>query len=191
MQFVLYSEMTVSQCLTAVNTRMHAKATSTRPALDGWVEKSGSFALGVSTNVIGKFSRQTYLKAKVERESGITIIRGNVPSGVSKEGQLVVFGALAALTLGIIGSGTVLFGLLMIPFAAYLYIPMRGDFENSEILLDEVFRTLKAKPNPPKSLTKPTKKPTEPKAAKSAARSAAPRSRKQPADDETASAGLP
>ncbi len=150
MRFVLYSEKTAAQCLTAINARMHVKETSTRPALDGWVEKSGAFSIGVSTTVIGKFTRRTYLKAKVERQSGVTIIRGSVPNGVSKEGQLVVFGALALVTLGIMGSGNALFALLMIPFAAYLYIPMRGDLLNSEILIDEVQKTLKAKVKPPK-----------------------------------------
>ncbi len=159
MRFVLYSEKTVAQCLTAINARMHVKGTSTHPALDGWVEKGGAFALGVSTTVVGKFSRRTTLKAKVERQSGVTVIRGSVPNGGSKQGQLVVFGALALVAATMIANGNVLFALLMIPFAAYLYIPMRGDLLNSEILIDEVQKTLKAKPKPPKKLSesKPNK----------------------------------
>ena len=39
MQFVLYTEKTVAQSLTAINERMHVKETSTRPALDGWVAR--------------------------------------------------------------------------------------------------------------------------------------------------------
>lgn len=178
MRFVLYSEKTVAQCLTAINARMHVKGTSSRPTLDGWVEKSGAFAIGVSSTVIGRFSRSTYLKAKVERENGVTVIRGSVPNGVSKEGQLVVFGALMLLAIAIIGGGNVLFGLLMIPFAAYLYIPMRGDLLNSEILLDEVQKTLKAK-------TKPPRKAAESKAAKATSPRAAP-VRSKPASDQPA-----
>ncbi|MEP7293329.1 MAG: hypothetical protein ABI835_16215, partial [Chloroflexota bacterium] len=87
MRFVLYSEKTVTQCMSAVNERMHAKETSTRPALDGWVEKSGTFSISLSAPVIGKFRRRTALTAKVERQSGITVIEGSVPSGASREGQ--------------------------------------------------------------------------------------------------------
>ncbi len=152
-RFVLYSEKTVAQCMTAINARMQAKGTSTRPALDGWVEKGGAFSLGISTPVIGKFARRTTLNAKVERQSGVTIIRGSVPNGSSKEGQLVVFGGLALVAATMIANGNALFALLMIPFAAYLYIPMRGDLLNSEILIDEVQKTLKAKPKPPKKLS--------------------------------------
>lgn len=165
MRFVLYSEKTVAQCLTAVNARMHVKETSTRPALDGWVEKSGTFSLAMTAPVIGKFNRRTTLTAKVERQGGVTVIEGGVPSGVSREGQAVVFVALALVALAIMGSGNVLFGALLIPFAAYLYIPLHGDYLNSAILLDEVEKTLKAKAKPPKKLAD----------AKPAARSAAPR----------------
>lgn len=170
MRFVLYSEKTVAQCLTAVNARMHVKETSTRPALDGWVEKSGTFSLTLTAPVIGKFTRRTALTAKVERQGGVTVIEGGVPSGVSREGQAVVFVALALVALAIMGSGNVLFGVLLIPFAAYLYIPLHGDYLNSAILLDEVEKTLKAKAKPPKKLAD----------AKPAARSAASSARTAP-----------
>ncbi len=160
MRFVLYSEKTVTQCLTAINARMHVKGTASRPALDGWVEKSGSFSISMSSHVIGKFSRRTRLTAKVERENGVTVIRGGVASGSSREGQAIIFVALVLLALLIMGSGNVLVGLLLIPFAAYLYIPLHGDYVNSAILIDELEKTLKAK-------TKPPKKTTETKAVKS------------------------
>src|SRR5829696_6060433 len=107
---------------------MHVKETSTRPALDGWVEKSGTFSLAMTAPVIGKFTRRTTLTAKVERQGGITVIEGGVPSGVSREGQAVIFVALALVALAIMASGNFLFGVLLIPFAAYLYIPLHGDY---------------------------------------------------------------
>jgi hypothetical protein len=161
-RFVFYTEKTVSQCLTAINERMHVKGTTTRPALDGWVEKGGAFALSLSAPVIGKFSRRTTLKAQAERESGITVVRGSVPGGTSREGQAIVFVALLLVALTIIGSGNVLVGLFLIPVAAYLYIPLHGDYQNSDVLLDEVQKTLKAKLIPPKL-------PTDPKQAKATA----------------------
>ena|GEM_PF-397859 len=152
MRFVLYSEKTVAQCLSAVNARMHVKETSTRPALDGWIEKSGTFSLAVTAPVIGKFTRRTTLTAKVERQGSITVIEGGVPSGVAREGQAVIFVALAVVALAIMASGNFLFGVLLIPFTAYLYIPLHGDYLNSAVLIDEVEKTLKAKPKPPKKL---------------------------------------
>ena len=158
MQFVLYSEKTVAQCLTSINARMHVKGTTSRPGLDGWVEKSGAFAVGVTTPVIGKFTRRTFLKAKVERQNGMTIIRGSVPEGVTKQGMVVIFVALAVVAAVIMGSGSVLLGLVLIPVGAYFVILLRGDFHNSEYLLDEVRKTLKAKPTPiKKSTTSDTK----------------------------------
>ncbi|MFN8565559.1 MAG: hypothetical protein U0703_28895 [Anaerolineae bacterium] len=162
MRFVLYTDKSVAQCMTAVHERMQVKATAARPAFDGWVEKGGAFALSLTTPVIGKFTRRTTLQAQVERESGITVVRGSVSSGASREGQAVVFVALVLVALTIIGSGNVLLGLLLLPVAAYLYIPLHGDYQNSGVLLDEIQKVLKAKPTPPKSLS-------EPKAAKSAA----------------------
>lgn len=150
MQFVYYSEKTVAQCLTAINARMQVKETATRPALDGWVEKGGSFSISLTAPVIGKFTRRTMLKAKVERESGVTVIRGSVPTGASRESRVIVFAALALVALTIFLNGNALVALLLLPFAAYLYIPMRGDFLNSAVLLDEMQRTLKARPKPPK-----------------------------------------
>jgi hypothetical protein len=156
-RFVLYTEKTVSQCLTAINERMHVKETSTRPALDGWVEKSGAFSLSLSAPVMGRFARRTALKAKVERENGVTIIQGSVPGGVSRNGQIAIFIALALIALTIIGSGNLLIGLLLVALAAVLYIPMQGDYLNSAALLDEVQKTLKAKSAPPKTATSEAK----------------------------------
>ncbi len=172
MRFVLYSEKTVTQCLTAINARMHVKGTGSRPTLDGWVEKSGAFSISMSAPVIGKFARRTVLKAKVERESGLTIIRGSVPNGVSRQQQVFIFVALALVAIMIISAGNALLGLLLIPFAAYLYIPLHGDYLNSEVLIDEVQKTLKAKPKPPKKTSGDSKSAS----AKSASRSTAARS---------------
>lgn len=168
MRFVLYTEKTVSQCMTAINERMHVKATSTRPALDGWVEKGGAFSLSLTAPVIGGLTRRTALKAQAERESGITIIRGTVPSGVPREGQAVIFVALMFVALTIIAGGNLLFGLLLIPAAAFLYVPLHGDYLNSEVLLDEVQKTLKAKPTPPKSLVESRQAKSSPSTARTA-----------------------
>lgn len=170
MQFVLYSEKTVAQCLTSINARMHVKGTSNRPGLDGWVEKSGAFAVGVTTPVIGKFTRRTFLKAKVERQNGMTIIHGNVPHGVTKPEMAIIFVALLVVAAVIMSSGNVLLGLVLIPAGAYFAVLLRGDFHNSEYLLSEVRKTLKAKPTPIKKSST-----SESRTARSTAKSTAPR----------------
>ncbi len=166
MRFILYSEKTVAQCLTSINARMHVKGTGSRPTLDGWVEKSGAFSISMSAPVIGKFSRRTVLKAKVERESGVTIIRGSVPNGVSREEQAIIFAALALVVVLMMSQGNALLGFVLIPFAAYLYIPLHGDHLNSAVLIDEVQKTLKAKAKPPKKTSgdsKPAARSTSPR----------------------------
>lgn len=173
MRFTLYTEKTVSQCMSAVNERLHLKGTATRPGMDGWVDKSGSFSMGMSSPVIGKLNRTTYLRAKAVRESGVTVIRGDVSGGASPRGQWLVFAALALVGVVLMSRGSALLGLVIIPFAALLYIPMKGDFENSEVLLNEVQKILKAKGTPPKvSKTAPRAASTSAGAAPKVARPA-------------------
>jgi hypothetical protein len=149
-RFVLYTDKTPAQALSAINARLLAKESSARASLGGWVEKSGAFSLSVATPVIGRFERRTIMQGKIERGEGVTVVRGDVPSGVDKQGQLIVFIALALLAVLMLVSGNVLPALVVIPLGAYLYIPMTGDRGNSEILMHELQRTLKAKETPPK-----------------------------------------
>lgn len=151
MRFVLYTEKTVAQCMAAINERLHARPTSARPRMDGWVDKSGSFSIGVQTKVLGRFSRRTYLVAKAERQSGVTTIKGTVADGASPREMLFVFAGLFLVGLLLLSSESPLLGLIVFPFAALLYIPLRGDRVNREILLAEVKRLLKARSTPPKT----------------------------------------
>lgn len=150
MRFVLYTEKTVAQCLTAINARMQAKETATRPAIDGWVEKGGAFSISTTTRVIGRFHRRTHLHARLERENGVTVIRGDVANGVDRQGQVLVFVALGLMFVILASGGNVVPALVLLPLAAYLYIPMKGDYINSDVLMTELQRLLKAKESPPK-----------------------------------------
>lgn len=166
MRFTLYTEKTVPQCLSSINTRMQAKETANRPALDGWIDRNGEFSLKVTRPVVGKFQRTTRLKGQVERETGITVIRGIVPGGSSPRERVIGLGALAVVGVLIALMGQPLLAMLLIPAGFWLYIPMVGDYTNGPLLLGEVQRTLKAKPTPPKP-TKSTAAPAA-KAASSA-----------------------
>ncbi len=150
MRFLLYTEKTPAQALTAINARMQAKESSARASLGGWVEKNGAFALNVSTPVVGRFRRRTVLRGKIERENGVTTVRGDVPSGVDRQGQIVVFIALGLLAVLLLTGGNAVPALAVLPLGAYLYIPMTGDHTNCDLLMGELQRTLKAKEKPPR-----------------------------------------
>lgn len=150
MRLEMYTEKTVAQCLSAINERMQAKGTGSRPGMDGWVEKSGAFAVSITTPVAGRFQRRTTLHGKLEKAAGFTVVHIDVASGATKQGTILILAAVALIALTLIGSGNVMLALALIPLGAYLYIPMRGDHENSSVLVADVQRTLKARNTPPK-----------------------------------------
>lgn len=152
MRFVLYTDMTVPQCMRALNERMQAKPTKARPELQGWVEKKGAFSISLSSKVAGRFSRTTRLSAQAERESGVTIIRGYVSDGMSPVWLRVVMIIVGIVALGLLASGDPMLAVVIVLFAGLAYIPLRGDYVNSDLLLIEVERTLKATPKVPKKL---------------------------------------
>lgn len=151
MRFVMYTDKTVAQAMKAINERLHASGTKTRPQFDGWIEKSGQFALGVTTTVRWRFRRKTWLNARAERDSGYTIIQGNVPSGLSRQKQTAVLGIMIVIGL-ILGftQGSAILAIVAVLAGAAFSIPMQGDFDNSEILLRELQKALQAKFTPPK-----------------------------------------
>ncbi len=150
MQFVLFTDKTVNQCMRALNERMQAKPTSSRPEIDGWVEKSGRFSLAMTSPVLGKFRRRTRLRATAERENGTTIIRGFVPNGVSQRGLHVIFGVLELIAASLISRGNTVMAAFLVVVGVGLCVPLIGDYRNHDILLYELEKTLKAKPTPPK-----------------------------------------
>jgi hypothetical protein len=163
---VFYTDKTVSQSMTALNERLQSKGSRN---LEGWVEKSGHFSLSIATPVIGKIMRRTHLRGKVERESGVTQVTVNVPSGATKVGQLVIFLGCGLLALALLANGTFIPGLLILAAGGALYIPLAGDQKNSPLLLSEVQRTLKAGSKPPKKPTDTKSASPKPPAARRAA----------------------
>lgn len=152
MRFILFTDKKVPDCVTAINERLQAPASGSRPGLDGWIEKKGGFALAIDSPVMGRFIRQTRLEAHVEREGNTTIIRGQVPGGASPNQQRMFIAAVIALCAFTVVQGQALMGLLLALMGGVLYVPLRGDYDNSEKLLIEVERTLKASPKVPKGL---------------------------------------
>lgn len=150
MRFVWYTEKTVAESIRAINERSGLKATANRPSLETRTEKGGKFTLVASSKVFGRFLRTTYLNGTLEREGGVTVVRGTVTRGVSQDNQWIVIGAVVIVGLLLLFNGDLMFGILAVILGAALYIPLRGDYENSEFLLKELRSILKAKETPPK-----------------------------------------
>jgi hypothetical protein len=151
MHFTLYTSKTVTQCARDLTERLEAKPTKTRPALGGWVEKKQrAFSVTITAPVIARIKRTTRLTASFERERGTTVIQGHVSDGVSPFWTRVLLGVVFLLALLLLIAGEVMLALVLVLFAGAAYIPLHGDYINSDSLLIEVEKTLKASPKPPK-----------------------------------------
>lgn len=150
MRFVLYTDKTVPQCMSALNERLQAKPTKSRPELHGWIEKGGTFSISVTSRVIGRFPRSTRLTGAAKREGSTTTVRGYVSDGISPQWLQILSGVVALGCVLLVFARQPMLALLAFIFAVIFYIPMRGDYINSDILLLELERTLKASPTPPK-----------------------------------------
>jgi hypothetical protein len=149
---VYYTEKTVAQAVSALNERLGSRGGSR--GVQGWAEKNGRFAISMTTTVAGRFSRTTQLSGKITRENGVTVCDVAVASGVAPRGRIAVFGLMGAVAVLLILAGSPLMAAAVVPLAALLYIPMKGDYENSAALLADVQRTLKARTTPPKPAAK-------------------------------------
>lgn len=149
MQFILYTDQSIKQCTTALTERMEVKGTKARPEIGGRIEKGGKFTLEISGQIAGALKRTTRLRATMERENGVTVIRGFVPSGVPRERILIVMGSLLFVGLILFLNGSGLLGIVAMGFAIFAYIALVGDYNNREYLIKEVKKILKAKETPP------------------------------------------
>lgn len=154
MRFILYTDKTVAQCMSAINERLHVKATKARSELGGWTNKDGNFSLTVTSRVVGRFPRTTRLTANAKRDTGMTVIRGDVSDGVTPQWLGILMIGVGIIIALMVIVGELMLALLMLLFAMFAYIPLRGDYVNSDVLLLEVEKTLKASPKPPKKNTR-------------------------------------
>ncbi|MFN8531235.1 MAG: hypothetical protein U0670_21750 [Anaerolineae bacterium] len=180
MHFILYTDKSVNECLKSITERLQIRGTNNRPGLDGWIDKSGTFSISVNAPVLGNVPRRTNLRGKLEKDSGYTVVRGDVPSGARPAGIGLMFGAMGLVALMLLNSGSQLLALAIPAIAAYLFIILRGDDLNSEYLLDELMKMLRAKETPPKagtvkkpSVTAPAARPAAKPAAKATSKPAA------------------
>ncbi len=153
MNFTFYTEKTLAQSTSALMERLNQKGAK----LDGWVQKDGRFSLAVSCTVMRLFPRSTRLNARIERENGMTVIRGYVSDGADQRNRIIIYGILILAGVVIaLSSGNILIGSLAILAPIFLNIPLEGDNTNSQTLIHELQRVLKAKSTPPAATKKPT-----------------------------------
>lgn len=150
MRFVLYTDKTVSQCMKDLQERVEAKGTKSRLEMDGWIKKGGDFSLAVTTKVLNRFAKTTRLSGSVERDKGITVIEGYVSDGVSPFWLVILAVLLVVVSVLLFSIDERMLAIVVFLLGSATYIPLRGDYVNSDILLMEVERTLKASPKPPK-----------------------------------------
>lgn len=150
MQFTLYTQKTTRQCVKDLTERLQARGTKANPALGGWVNKDGGFCLTLIAPVLGRFNRTTRLQGRLWREGGVTVIEGYVSDGISPPWMRILALLLIVGSLLLAISYGAMIGLVMMLFGLLAYIPLRGDYLNSDQLLVAVERTLKADPKPPK-----------------------------------------
>jgi hypothetical protein len=157
MRFTLYSEKPVAECVKALVERLGQSATSTRPKLEGYADKSGKFALGLASNVFGGFSRKTWMEGVMSKESGVTVIRGTVPDGATPQRQRYIMISTPVIGLFLAFNGALMLAFMAVVLMLIVLVTLRGDYYNGDRLLLEIERLLKANPKPPKKAA-PAKK---------------------------------
>jgi hypothetical protein len=133
-----------------LNERMDVKPTKTRAEIKGWTKKDGQFSIAITLPVLLRIKRTTRMSGSATRESGSTVIRGYVSDGVSPRWQRVIFLVLIAMCLAMVLAQQFFLAVASLTIGVATYIPMMGDYRNSDVLLIEVERLLKASPRPPK-----------------------------------------
>ena len=202
MKVELYTSKTLKECVSALNERLNDdKQKPSAKALLGSVDKAGNFSLSHSSQVLG-FRRSTQMLGTLERESGMTVLRGRVHEGMPpKQVRVIIYAVLLiALLMFLNGNGLLAFAFSGAALLAYVW--MIGDHHNSALLLKELKRVLNAKDKPvndlpnksasaSKAAPKPAVKPSSSSAKPSASASAKPSQKAASASQPVAKSASP
>lgn len=151
MHFQLYSPKTIRQINAELTARFQERSTRSRPAVQGFVEKGGHFQMKTQITLLG-ITRTTQLRGTMERVKDTTILRGYVSEGLQPRKVYLVMAALAAVGLLLAVQGQVVLGLIVFGLSLIAYVPLVGDYRNSQYLLKELKRLSAAKDKPPATL---------------------------------------
>lgn len=118
----------------------------------GWLDKDGSFNVGVRSRVLF-LERTTRLKGAIVKEGAYTAIRGYMSEGVPPNQVGVVIVALILVAGIMFANGEAIFSLLIGLVCVGTYIVFVGDHQNSAYMVKELKRVLSAKDKPPVAST--------------------------------------
>jgi hypothetical protein len=90
------------------------------------------------------------MHGQAQREGGTTVVEGNVPGGLPRNRQFIVLGMVMLVAFLFLTQGLAILSLIVAGAGAALMIPFQGDYDNSELLLTEMQKSLKARFAPPK-----------------------------------------
>ncbi len=150
MRFTLYTEKSVSDCTKTLIERIQAKQNSKNAIRGNVNQKTHEFTLQIGCKILFLFPRSTQMNGKISKEGGQTVIHGFVPDGMSPYWMFISGVVLAVVCGGFLILGENALAVLGILAGFSAYVMLRGDYRNSEALLVEIERTLKASPQPPK-----------------------------------------
>lgn len=149
MRFTLYTEKSLTDAVKTLSDRIQAKQNS-KNGVRGNVAKNGEFSLWVSCKVAYMFKRTTTMNGKIGKEGGNTVIQGFVPDGMSPYWMTISGVVWAVVCLGFLLIGEPTPAILGVGVGLFAGFSLRGDYRNSESLLIDIEKTLKASPKPPK-----------------------------------------
>jgi len=147
MQFRLYTEKTVTECMREIKDRIEAKPTKSRPEVKGKTEKGGKFTISTTRQVLGRIPHTTHMNCNLKREKGVTTIEGRVTGGLSPRWSLILGGLLVLISGSLVLIQELILGMVVFGMGALMIGLLRADYISSEYLLTQVETKLKAHPN--------------------------------------------
>ncbi len=95
-------------------------------------------------------------------------MNGTVAGGVNSHGRMIIIGALVVVAMALTLSGSPVLGAVFIPASFWIYVPLKGDYHNSAVLIGEIQKALKARSTPPKPARTQSSRKSTPRSAASA-----------------------
>ena len=147
MDFKLYTAKTVTDCMREIKTRIEAKPTKSRPAINGKTEKGGKFTISTTRQVLGRIPHTTHMNGTLTREKGVTTIDGHVTGGIGPRWRFIMLGVLIVISGTLIYIQELILGMAIFGMGFLMIALLYADYQNSEFLLMTIESKLKANPN--------------------------------------------
>ena len=143
----LYTDKNLQDCQTALIERMHARPTKTRPLIDGWINKDGTFLLWMTGNVYGPIDIRTRYNGVIieDTASNSTLIVVRLPWSGDASQTLVIIFASVLLAIIVATSGNFVGGFVVLLIGVALILVLRTNTANNDIFVKTIKQTLRAR----------------------------------------------